>query len=224
MASPIILVLGALGALLGHKLQRGGRNQKHSLMLSIVILNPLITGAEHYYQLQPPPQTVRSTVIINAPPSRVWDTLTHPLSYGKNEGLLFRAGIAYPTRTEILFSGHKRFLKCSVADGAALAEITNYIPRQRLTFAIAHTPPPMKELSLYKDIHPPHLNGYFRVRNGTFHLRPLPGHRTELTGSTVYQYEIWPVQYWKLWTDFILDRMHLKVLNVIKEKVEGGTH
>ncbi|MGH8608800.1 MAG: hypothetical protein ACREX9_15710 [Gammaproteobacteria bacterium] len=224
MASPLIALLGWLGALLGYKLQRGGRNRKHSMLLSIALLNPLITGVEHHYQLQPPLQTVQSTVVINAPPSHVWRTLTEPLQYGTNEGLLFRAGVAYPTKTEVLVSGSRRFLKCSMPDGEALAEITDYVPGRRLEFSFSRTPPLMKELSLYKHIHPPHLDGYIRIRKGTFSLRPIPGGRTELKGITVYQHEIWPVQYWKLWTDFILDRMHLKVLYVIKQKTERGSN
>lgn len=219
MASPLIALLGWFGAWLGYKLQRGGRNRKHSMLLSIALLNPLITGVEHHYQLQPPPQTVQSAVVINASPAHVWRTLTEPLQYGKNEGLLFRAGVAYPTKTEMLISGSHRFLKCSLPDGEALAEITDYVPGRRLEFSFSRTPAPMKELSPY-NIHPPHLDGYFRIRKGTFSLRPMPGNRTELKGITVYQHEIWPVQYWKLWTDFILDRMHLKVLHVVKQNTE----
>ncbi len=220
MASPIIALLGFFGAWLGHKFQRGGRRQKHSMLMSIALLNPLLTGVERQCQLQPPVQTVRSTVVINAPPNQVWKALTRQMIYGKHEGFLFKAGITYPTSAEIVGVDNHRFLKVNLPNSEVYAPITRYIPQQTLEFSFAQTPEPMKEMSPYKDIHPPHLRGYFNVRKGVFNLRPMPGNRTELSGTTLYQYEIWPVEYWKLWTSFILDRMHLKVLQVVKENVE----
>ena len=37
-----------------------------------------------------------------------------------------------------------------------------------------------------------------------------------LTGSTWYQHHLWPADYWRLWSDAIIHRIHLRVLRHIK--------
>jgi hypothetical protein len=78
----------------------------------------------------------------------------------------------------------------------------------------------MRELSLY-DIHPPHLNGYFESKQGQFVLTALPNGRTLLTGTTWYRQSLWPGPYWRLWSDAIVHRIHLRVLNHIKSVSES---
>lgn len=48
---------------------------------------------------------------------------------------------------------------------------------------------------------------------------PVQG-QTKLTGTTVYHHDVWPSIYWKLWSDYILHKIHTRVLTHIKEKAE----
>ena len=73
----------------------------------------------------------------------------------------------------------------------------------------------MKELSPYK-IHPPHLEGYLKCERGEFRLIPLPGGRTEMIGTTWYRDNIWPQEYWSLYSNAIIHNIHMRVLNHIK--------
>ena len=47
---------------------------------------------------------------------------------------------------------------------------------------------------------------------GEFRLNPLPGGRTELVGTTWYRHHLYPAAYWRWWSDAIVHRIHLRVL------------
>jgi len=49
----------------------------------------------------------------------------------------------------------------------------------------------------------------------------LPGGRTRLEGATWYQHTMWPAAYWHLWSDYIIHKIHLRVLEHIREAVEN---
>jgi hypothetical protein len=78
----------------------------------------------------------------------------------------------------------------------------------------------MTELSPYADLVPRHLHGYFKSQQGQFRLTRLRGDRTLLEGTTWYQHGLWPSQYWRLWSDAIVHRIHLRVLNHIRTLAE----
>ena len=79
----------------------------------------------------------------------------------------------------------------------------------------------MIELSPYK-IRPRHMDHYFASTKGEFRLVPLPGGRTRLEGTTWYRLRFMPQGYWQMWSDFIVHRIHMRVLNHIKNLAEQG--
>lgn len=50
----------------------------------------------------------------------------------------------------------------------------------------------MFELSPYRHVHPPHLDGSLRSNRGEFLLISLPEGRTRLEGRTWYEFEMFP--------------------------------
>lgn len=90
-----------------------------------------------------------------------------------------------------------------------------------LVFAVTQNPAPMEELTPYRHIEPPHLKGYFVSRKGQFELTRLAGNRTRLTATTWYTDRIWPSAYWRVWSDYIIHRIHLRVLEHIKKLAEA---
>src|SRR2546423_1906870 len=108
--------------------------------------------------------------------------------------------------------------ECIFSTGTIVEPVTGWEPGRRLRFAITSQPPLLHELSPY-DIHPPHLEGEFLAsREGEFILTPLASGRTLLTGTSYYQLRIWPAQYWRLWTDYVAHRIHVRVMNEIKRE------
>ena len=79
----------------------------------------------------------------------------------------------------------------------------------------------MKETGLYGNIYPKHLTGYFVSKQGQFTLSPLSGGRTLLEGTSWYQHGLWPAEYWRWWSDAIVHRIHVCVLEHIRRLSEG---
>jgi hypothetical protein len=79
----------------------------------------------------------------------------------------------------------------------------------------------MTELSPYRHVAPPHLDGYLVVRSGEFRLLDLPGARTRLEGRTFYEMKVAPAAYWALWSDALIHAIHQRVLAHIKTRAEG---
>ncbi|HET8624834.1 MAG TPA: hypothetical protein VFM14_14820 [Gemmatimonadales bacterium] len=137
------------------------------------------------------------------------------------EELLFRAGVAYPRYAIIEGSGGGAVRHCVFSTGAFVEPITHWEPGARLGFTVAQSPAPLRELSLYAGISPPHLDGYMRARRGEFRLVALPGGRTRLEGSTWYELAMAPEGYWQLFADHLIGRIHGRVLRHIAREAEA---
>ena len=223
MASPLTLLLAVLGASLGRGVGRRGPQQTLPALSVLVLVYPAAQYMESSIAEPPAPHIVSTRVLVQAPPARVWQVLTRPVQYPAEVGWLFRAGVAYPTRTAIARTADgRRVLRCAYSQGGAELPITRWQPGRELTFRIPNTPAPMQELSPYPRIHAPHLHGYFSVDSGTVRLRPQPGGATLLEATTVYRHSIAPRGYWQLWSDYLLDDMHQRVLLALKTEAETG--
>jgi hypothetical protein len=72
---------------------------------------------------------------------------------------------------------------CNFSTGPLVEPITYWEPGTRLGFDVLRSPDPLRELSFYSNLSPPHLHGYLRSRRGEFRLIALPGGRTRLEGA-----------------------------------------
>ncbi|RTQ51485.1 SRPBCC family protein [Hymenobacter gummosus] len=222
MAAPLALVMALLGAWLGEKLaDLLGPARSGYMFTLLVLLYPLGQDWEAERAAPPAPHLVSTRLLIQAPPARVWQVISQPVQYPAEVGWLFRAGVAYPTRTAIERGADGRpRLRCNYSQGAATLPVTRWQPGRELTFVVPVMPAPMRELSPYPRIHAPHLHGFFRVDSGTFRLHARPDGTTLLEARTVYRHSIGPRGYWQLWSDYLLDDVHLRVLTAIKTRAE----
>src|SRR5256885_16043350 len=78
----------------------------------------------------------------------------------------------------------------------------------------------MREWSPF-NIHPPHLDNFLVSHGGQFHLIALADGRTRLEGTTWYEHNMWPAAYWQLWSDFLIHRIHRRVLDHVRQLSEG---
>ena len=222
MAAPFALGLSTLGGMLGYTIQAHyWRPRQTPAMLSIVLLMiPASFGIEHAVALRPPVYMVQTAIEVNAPPEKVWSQVVAFAEIPPPKELLFRAGIAYPIRAEISGRGVGAVRHCVFSTGPFVEPIEVWDEPRLLQFGVSANPAPLNELSPYGNIQPPHLHGYFVSEKGQFLLTALPGGRTRLEGTTWYHDTIWPAAYWRLWSDYIIHRIHLRVLNHIKTTVE----
>ena len=164
---------------------------------------------EHVAAPVPSVYVVRSTIDIQAPPERVWKQVVAFTQIPPPRELMFRAGIAYPMRAEILGSGVGAERHCVFSTGAFVEPIEVWDEPRRLKFSVTSNPAPMEEWTPYSHIQPPPSTGSW-CRTGAILLTALPNGGTRLEGTTWYRHSLWPAAYWKLWADAIIHQIHLR--------------
>jgi uncharacterized membrane protein YhaH (DUF805 family) len=223
MAAPFALGLAAFGGMLGYAIQAGYwlRKGTPATLMIVLLFTPAFQGVERLAKPQAETFDVRTAIEVNAPPEKVWNQVVAFAEIPPPKELLFRAGIAYPIRAEISGRGVGAVRHCVFSTGPFVEPIEVWDEPRLLQFGVTANPAPLNELSPYGNIQPPHLHGYFVSEKGQFLLTTLPGGRTRLEGTTWYHDTIWPAAYWHLWSDYIIHKIHMRVLEHIREAVEN---
>jgi Polyketide cyclase / dehydrase and lipid transport len=217
MCLPIVACFGILGAVLVHVLLCAKAPARTT---SVFVLLPLATFA---YDVKAHPRifAVHSSIEVAATPDQVWkhvvafSPLTEPAEW------YFRAGVAYPQRARIVGSGPGATRYCEFSTGTFVEPIEVWDRPHLLHFRVDHTPAPLHELSPYGTIEPKHLHGYLISKQGEFRLMLLANGHTLLEGTTWYQHGLWPAEYWRWWSDAIIHRIHMRVLNHVRTLAEA---
>ena len=222
MAAPLALPLAAFGGFCAYKAQRSRWIQRDApVILSVLILvAPGIQSAEHLAGRPSPVLVVRTSIDVQATPEEVWRQVIAFTQIPPPTELMFRAGIAYPIRAEMFGTGVGAERHCVFSTGAFVEPIQVWDEPRLLKFSVISNPAPMEEWTPYSHIDTPHLHGFLISEGGQFLLTPLPNGGTRLEGTTWYQHGLWPSSYWRLWSDAIIHKIHLRVLRHIREEAE----
>ncbi len=223
MAAPIAMGVGIAGGAVGYLIQANlPRSESVPKLLGcFAIILPLLIVGEYISPAQVPLYKNTSTIYINAPPSIVWKYLIDFPPMPKPKELIFQTGIAYPIRAEIFGHGPGAIRHCIFTTGQFVEPITVWNEAKVLQFGVLAQAPPMHELSPYPDLHPPHLDNYLVARQGQFLLTSVDSARTRLDGSTWYQNYMGPAPYWRIWSDWIIHEIHMRVLHHVKNLAEA---
>lgn len=225
MAAPIAFPIVILGATVGYFLQAGQWErtlQGTRIYAAAWIILPLALATENWRKPELPLVAAVTSVEIDAPSTVVWEHVVTFSEIPAPSELIFRAGIAYPVRARIEGRGVGAIRHCEFSTGAFVEPITAWDAPHRLAFDVTEQPDPMRELSPYGHIDAPHLDDFFRSHRGQFLLTTLPNNRTRLEGTTWYTQDIWPATYWRLWSDYLVHRIHARVLDHIKAESEAA--
>lgn len=225
MASPLVFLLVFIGAFLGYQIlqSRLKKQNKTRLMISLPILLPLLMLAESNMNIEPPVIAVTTTTEIQASPVRVWDALVHLKEIPTDQDKLFSLGINHPLKVSIIKNETTRKMTRYVhfAMGEVVEEpIEAWEDAKLLGFSVKTHLPVMKELSPYAWLNPPHVDQHFAAQAGEFRLVGLDTNRTRLESTTWYRHNVWPIQYWTLWSNFMLHRVHTVCNEEIKRIAE----
>ena len=218
MTLPLAMPLGALGGWLVHRAE-SSRVASRGGAAMLLLMTP--AGVTWDIQARPPVFEVSSAITIAAPPERVW---THALSFAElpePQEWWFRAGLAYPKRVRLTGSGPGAMRYCDFSTGSFVEPIEVWDAPRLLRFRVTESPAPMREWSPYGEVSPRHLHGYLISKQGQFRLTRLPGNRTLLEGTSWYQHGLWPAEYWRWWSDAVIHRIHMRVLNHIRMLAEA---
>ena len=224
MAAPLALPLAILGATVAYWIQstRWTRTDTSTLYGAAWLVLPVLLYGESQTPGSSPMIQATTTVIIAAPPEVVWKHVVEFSELPPPHELIFRSGIAYPVRARIWGRGVGAIRHCEFSTGPFVEPITVWDEPRRLAFDVTQQPHPMKELSPYRMLTPPHLDGFFHSRHGQFLLIALPGGQTQLEGTTWYDQNLWPNRYWRVWSDYLVHHIHSRVLEHIKAEAEAA--
>ena len=228
MALPFALPLTMIGATIGRAIanSRSPRFPGPQFVGALILLMPGLSGAERMLSVQAESFAVRSEIIVDAPVEAVWKNVVSFAELPPPHEAIFKTGVAYPIRAEIQGTGIGAIRRCVFSTGAFVEPITAWEEPHRLAFGVLEQPPVMRELSWRDDFVPAHIsNQYLRSTAGEFLLEPLPGGKTRIVGTTWYRLRFWPSSYWRLWSNAIIHRIHMRVLEHIKNISEAApTH
>jgi uncharacterized membrane protein YhaH (DUF805 family) len=222
MAAPIACGIASIGGVLGYVVQKqfSWRDESPRLFCSLLVLAPLAMGIEHVAPPALPLLSVKTSVVVNAPPEIVWHNVVSFAELPPPREMIFKLGVAYPIRAEIFGCGAGAVRHCNFSTGPFVEPIEVWDEPHLLKFSVTQNPEPMQEWTPYREVHPAHLDGYLESRAGQFRLVPLDDGRTLLEGTTWYYHRLWPAAYWKVWSDHIIHTIHKRVLNHVKELSE----
>ena len=217
MAAPLVVPLAIVGSVIINRARPHTGIERESI--AMLILLPIATMGWDL-SAKPTVYEVHTQMEIAASPEQVWKYIVNLPDFPPPAEWMFREGIAHPvaTRTEGVGVGVKRY--CVLSTGDMLEEVEVWDEPHVLRFRVLETPAPMRELSLYKQITPSHLRGYYHGKTGEFRLKRLADNHTLVEGMSSYQHGLWPAQYWRLWSDEVVHEVHLRVLNRIRDLAE----
>jgi hypothetical protein len=221
LAAPLGALLAIAGGALGRRAARVGKDP--SAPLYCVALLPLMFAAD---ALSPPEAMMltNESTVIEAPASRVWRVLTSDDPIVQAPTLVGRLGLAYPERAH-LAGHHVGALRMGYfSTGIARERVTQWHDSKLLGFEVLSQPPAMTEMSPYRHVHAPHVNGYFQTGETRFELETLDANRTRLTILAAHRLRIDPIIYWEPIARWAANSNTRRVLDDLKRRAEGTSN
>lgn len=218
MALPLWLVVAWIGAYIGFAI----KNNKSPLgnTSAIIILSFYCLSFISFDYINEPDELipVKTAIVVNAPMETVWENTVSFDTIPDSRG--FKPGITYPISATMVGSGVGATRYVNFTTGTFVQHITSWQKPNFLAFSIESNPAAINEWNPYSEMHPPHLNGYFKTYKGQFRLQKTGNNVTLLEGTIWYKVDFYPQFYWQLWANAMIHRVHNKVLEHIKSESE----
>jgi hypothetical protein len=220
MSAPLGILFTYIGFTVAYYFTKSKLNRNTLSIIAVTIISvPALMAFENFKGIAENTRFVTTGIEIDANAATVWKNVVAFPRLRAPEEFLFKTGIAYPVDATIRGHGVGATRLCNFSTGSFVEPITIWDEPHLLQFSVREQPEPMQEISFY-NIHPNHLHGYWISKKGQFKLTALPNGHTLLEGTTWYENKIKPNVYWTLWSDFIVHKIHTRVLEHIKEVSE----
>ena len=214
MAYPFLVLPMFFAYLIGIAIGKSDSKNKMNSFYFILLLNP-VTYIYDSYQT-PIKDEVKTELIINKPVESIWKNLTTEIKFKKTNNFLFEKGITYPKSIYLNNNQGIKTYDCYTNNDTISLRIDELIIDKKVKFHLNRQTIPMKELSPYDEVKAEHLHNYFKVNYGEIILEPINKTKTKMIAITSYEYQIAPKWYWQLWSNQIINKMHLHVLESFK--------
>lgn len=217
MSLPFALLLTLLGVFIGKYINERRTDLAPKSIIILLCSIPLMGFFEG--TLTPQIEQIKTTVTITADVQTVWKNVIEFPKLREPDEFIFKVGISYPIEATIAGKGVGAIRYCNFNTGDFVEPITIWKENEVLAFDVDEQPLPMTEISIW-DVNAPHLHDYFTSTRGQFELTQLENGNVELTGTTWYYHRIRPAFYWRIWSKYIIHKIHERVLIHIKENSE----
>jgi uncharacterized protein YndB with AHSA1/START domain/uncharacterized membrane protein (DUF485 family) len=217
MAALLAIPIVMLGGVIGRGLAIARHNRRNPLA-SVAIL-PMVFMLEGAMPSEAPIIT-QYEIEIAAPAEQVWQALISSEPIAQAPGLTALAGLAYPIKGTLKGEGPGATRTGVFSTGEATEVVTEWEPNKSLAFRVEDEAPAMEEMSPYRRVHAPQVEGYFSTGETRFVLVQLAGNRTQLKISSEHRLRIDPVPYWEPIARLAIHENVSRVLADIKAKSE----
>jgi len=222
---PLMIFPALLGTAFGFAVGKTLPRREQTAAIASGVLLLLVTFGVEAIAPAPPHEAemVETALEIDAPPDAVWPLAVSVSDMPPPVEYPFDTGIAYPVRATLEHGGVGAVRRCEFNTGTALETVTVWDPPRRLRFTIDTQPDPLRELTLYRTVRQPHLDGAVRNRVGELELVPLDGgRRTRLVGRSWYDTTLRPAFYWEAYAEVVIHAIHRRVLGHVKARAEAS--
>jgi hypothetical protein len=219
LVAPLGFAVALLGGLMGRAVALYTRRSPRST-LSAAALLPLVFALESVLATTISFDTVES-IDIDAPPAVVWSSIVQMEPITEAPGLPFRLGVAYPLGGRIVGEGVGALRYGEFSTGTATERVTEWVPERKLAFVVVEDMPAMRELSPYRHVHTPHLQGYFRTTLTSFEIVPRADGGSAIIERTSHELKLEPAVYWLPLARFVVHANNARVLEHIRRAAEA---
>jgi len=221
MALPLIAAMAWLGGLVGRTIALKGPGAVPGRTAMSIVVLPLFFAVD----LMAPPrfsfESVES-IEVAATDRDVWDAVVHMGPIPAPPAAPFRWGLAYPKSGSIHGGGVGAIREGVFSTGVAYERVTEWDPVKHLSFIVLSDPPTMRELSPYRKVNAPHVNGYFRTLDARFTITKLLNGHTLLSLATRHELDLNPVFYWLPMAKWAIHENKVRVLAHFAQQAEAA--
>jgi hypothetical protein len=203
---------------------RRRRRPTDRLQASAILLLPALAAqAEIAVPLPMCRYEVRETIVIHAPPERIWPLLVSIPRIGPSEGRWNAThnllGVPRPTQALLEARGPEVVRLAHWGPDIRFEEhILEVSDKRSLRWTFVFPDTSVRD---HTDRHIAPDGMHLAVREGSYHLTPLPGGRTEVALETSFDLRS-PVNWYAAgWGEWLLRDVQGNVLQIIKDRVES---
>lgn len=219
MAIPLFIPLIALGVFLARL--RNGKKSETTLKASLILLPLLAIPAEAYITYPAASYTLRTEIIIDAPPEVIWQHTVEIPEIQPDERIwtFSHMLLQTPQPVSAVLKGDVRQLVWT--KGVRFQEIvTERVENQRLAWDFSFND--LDSLAAF-DPHVSPNSAALKVSDGFYEITDIGHGQSLLVLETHYRVASPFNAYLEFWGDFFLSDFHNSVLAVIKTRSEGST-
>jgi hypothetical protein len=184
MASPILLVGAAVGAVIGTLASTFGNRMSNFFIPTFAAVSVLLGGqVEDALAPSDRLEEVITTCTVAATPAEVWDALLTMDAVEAPQPLLLRIGLPVPERCTLDGSGVGARRVCYFDSGSIEERITGWEPQRRFEMLVTDCTLPGRH--------------WLHFLSASYSLKEISPGRTEVTRTTVISSKLRPAWYWQ---------------------------